>query len=92
VFYCSEETHDHAALTEEGVQLGLAYSFRGLIYFHYGGKHGSMWADVGLEKELRVLHPDPQPAGREQHRGWLVLLKPKSPSPATHFLHQGHTS
>ena len=45
--------------------MGLAYSFRGLVHYHHGGKHGSIQADMVLEKELRVLHPDLQTAGRE---------------------------
>ena len=43
----------------------LAYSFRGLIYYHHGEKHGSVQADMVLEKELRVLYLDPQRAGKE---------------------------
>ena len=32
--------------------MGLAYSFRGLVHYHfyYGRKHGSMQADMLLEK------------------------------------------
>ena len=37
----------------------LAYSFSGLVHYHHGGKHGSIQADMVLEKELRVLHLDP---------------------------------
>jgi hypothetical protein len=33
--------------------LGLAYSFRSLAHY-YGGKHGSVHANLVLEKELRV--------------------------------------
>ena len=29
-----------------------------LVHYHHGGKHGSMQADMVLEKELRVLHLD----------------------------------
>ena len=36
----------------------LAYSFRGSVHYHHGGKHGSIQADMMLEKELRVLHID----------------------------------
>jgi hypothetical protein len=36
--------------------LGLAYKYRGLIYYHQGRKHGSIQAGMLLE-ELRVLHP-----------------------------------
>jgi hypothetical protein len=41
------------------ISLGLAYSFRGSVHYHHGGKHGSRLADVVLE-ELRVLHQDLQ--------------------------------
>ena len=36
----------------EHISLGLAYSFRGLVHFHQGGKLGSIQADMALEKEL----------------------------------------
>jgi hypothetical protein len=38
-------------------QLGLAYSFRDLVHYHHGGKHGSMQVDMMMENELRVLDP-----------------------------------
>jgi hypothetical protein len=47
--------------------LGLAYKFRGSVHYHQGnqgGKHGSIQADMVLEKELRVLHLDPTAAKR----------------------------
>jgi hypothetical protein len=47
-----------ATLIKENIYLGLAYSFRGLVRYHHGGKHGSIQADLVLEKELRVLHLD----------------------------------
>ena len=59
---------------------GLAYSFRGLVYYQHVRKHGSTQADVVLEKELRVLHLDPQ--AKETERDTLVRfehLRPKSP-------------
>ena len=34
---------------------GLAYSFRSLVHYHHGGKHGSIQADM-VQLELRVLH------------------------------------
>jgi hypothetical protein len=40
--------------------LGLAYDFRGLVHYHHGRKHGSVQANMVLEKELRFLHVDPQ--------------------------------
>jgi hypothetical protein len=50
---------------KERISLGLAYSFRGLVHYHHGRKHGSMQVDMVLEKELRVLCPDWQAAGRK---------------------------
>jgi hypothetical protein len=44
-----------------------------------------------LEKELRVLHLDPQAAGRERHWAWLKHLKSQSLPPVTHFLQPDHT-
>ena len=35
--------------------MGLAYTFRGLVYYHHGGKQGSIQAVLVLEKDLRVL-------------------------------------
>ena len=37
-------------------------SVRGLVHYCHGEKHGSVQADMVLEKELRVLHLDPQAA------------------------------
>ena len=45
----------------------LAYSFRGSVYYHHGRKHGSMQADMVLEKELRVLHLDLKAARKKTH-------------------------
>jgi hypothetical protein len=37
------------------------------IHSHYGGEHGGTQADIALEKNLRVLHLDPQAARRKRH-------------------------
>jgi hypothetical protein len=37
--------------------LRLVCRFRGSVYYHHGGKHGTVQADITLE-ELRLLHPD----------------------------------
>ena len=50
------------------ISLGLAYSFRGSVHYHHGGKHGSRLADVVLE-ELRVLHQALQAVARETGSG-----------------------
>jgi hypothetical protein len=52
-----------ATLIKKNISLGLACSFRGLVHYHHGGKHGSMKTDMVLEKKLRVLHLDPQATG-----------------------------
>ena len=49
----------------DNISLGLAYRFRGLVHYHYDRKHGSIQADMVLEKELRFLHLDPTAASRE---------------------------
>ena len=46
----------NASLIKENIYLGLAYSFRGSVHYHNGGKHGRIQVDVVPEKELRVLH------------------------------------
>jgi hypothetical protein len=57
----------------------------------HGVKHGNIQRVLVLEKELRVLHLDPQAAGRKNSWAWLRFLKPQSLSLGTHFLQQGHT-
>lgn len=37
--------------------LGVAFSFRGLVHYCHGGKHGDIQVDTVPEKELRVLDP-----------------------------------
>jgi hypothetical protein len=39
-----------ATLTKENTSLGLAYSFRGLVHYHLGRKHGSVQVDMVLER------------------------------------------
>jgi hypothetical protein len=62
--------------------LGLAYSFRGSVSYHYGGKHGSGQADMVLQKELRVPHLDLRASGRENetHWAWLRVSETSKPS------------
>jgi hypothetical protein len=47
--------HDHCNSHKHNIHLWLAYNFRGLVFYHHGGKHGSMQADMVLELP-RVLH------------------------------------
>jgi hypothetical protein len=63
--------------------LELAYSFSGLVHYHHGGKHGSIQADMVLEKELRVLDLDPRVAEGDclSHWVWLEHERPESLPP-----------
>jgi hypothetical protein len=45
----------------------MAYRFRSSVHYHHSRKHGSMQADMVLEKELRVLHLDRKAARRDWH-------------------------
>jgi hypothetical protein len=53
-----------ATLIKENISLGLACCFRGLVQYRHGGEQISEQADMVLEKELRVQHPDQQAARR----------------------------
>lgn len=56
--------------------MGLAW---GLVYYCHGKKQGSMQIDTALEKELRVLHLDPQAAGDcVSHWAKPELMRPQS--------------
>ena len=50
--------HDHVKSYKGKLLIGtaLAYRLRGLVHYHHGGEHGSMQADMVLEKEPRVLY------------------------------------
>ena len=50
---------------------GACLHFRGLGHCHHGRKHGSMQADMVLEKEPRVLHLDLQAAEGDCVAHWL---------------------
>ena len=73
--------------------MGLAYRFRGLVHHHQGRKHGSMQADMVLEKELRVRYLGLQAAeGAVYYTGVTRTQETSKPAPiVTHFLQQGHT-
>jgi hypothetical protein len=47
-----------ATFIKDNNERGLAYTFRGSVHYHHGGKYGSVQADMVLERGLRVLHPD----------------------------------
>jgi hypothetical protein len=61
--------------------LGPVYTIRGLVYYHHGGKYGSMQAYKVME-ELRVLLLDPQAAGDYvSHWMYLEHILPQSLPP-----------
>ena len=61
-----------ATLIKENISLGLAYSFRGSVHYHHGGKHGR--GQIGMvQEELRVLHLHLKVA-RRRHTAWNVFL------------------
>ena len=68
-----------ATLIKKNISLGLSQSFRGSVHYD----HGSKQADMVLEKEPRVLHLDPQAAGKELcvTEPGLKHLSPQSPPP-----------
>jgi hypothetical protein len=79
-----------ATLIKRNISLGLAYRFRGSIHYHHDEKHGSIQADMVLEKEFRLLHLDLTAARRLLPR----QLGQRFSNPThtvTHFLQQGHT-
>ena len=45
--------------------MGLVYRFTGSVHYHCGRKHGSIQADMVLEKVLRVLRLNLKAARRK---------------------------
>lgn len=56
--------HDHGNSYKGKHLIRAGLQFRGLVHDCHGGKHGSVQADIVLERELRVLHMVWQIAGR----------------------------
>ena len=54
-FIAVKRHHDQGNSSKGKHLSGVAYSFRGLVYYH-GRTHRGMQTDMVLEKELRVLH------------------------------------
>jgi hypothetical protein len=80
-----------ATFINENISLRLVFSFRGLVHYLHGRKHGSMQADMVL-KEPSVLHPDVKSARRRLsssgsleeglfHTGWNLSIGPQCPPP-----------
>ena len=69
VFFCCEEIPWSRHILFKKDLIGTVREFRGLVCYHHGDKLGGMQTDTVLERELRVLHLDPQTAGRERATG-----------------------
>jgi hypothetical protein len=61
--------HDHSNSYKGNHLIGAGVQFQGSIHYQHDGEHGSRQADVILEKELRVLHLDPQAAEGDSDTG-----------------------
>ena len=59
VYISVKRHHDHGNSYKGKHLTGAGLEFRGLVHDHHVRKHNSMQADMGLEKELGVLHPNP---------------------------------
>ena len=57
--------HDHGNSYKRKHLTGVGLQFRGLTHCYSKKKNGGTQADMVLEKELRLLHPDKQTAGKE---------------------------
>ena len=53
-----------ATLVKNNILLGAGLQIQRFRGYHHGGTHGSVQADMALEKELRVLHLVPKAARR----------------------------
>jgi hypothetical protein len=56
--FLRRDTMTKVTLIKDNISLGLACSIRGSVHYHHGRKHGSIQADMVLEKETRFLHLD----------------------------------
>ena len=75
--------HDQANCYKENIELGLAYNFRGLVHYLHGRNYGGMQAKMVLEKELKVLHLDPNASRRLSHPGRSLNTKETSKPTST---------
>jgi hypothetical protein len=66
-----------ATVIKENISLELVYNFKGSVHYLHGRKHGSIQADMVLEKELRVLHTDLKAARRLSFSGCVGSSKPQ---------------
>ena len=70
--------------------IGAGLQFRGSVHYHHGRKHGSIQADMVLEKELRVMHLHVHAAEGDCVSHWVEGGHTSKPvSTVTHFLQQG---
>jgi len=80
VLLLGRDTMTKATLRKEIIQLGLAYSFKGLVHYRHGGETWQPQVRHGAGEELRVLHLDPQASEMNATLGlaW-ACRRPRSP-------------
>jgi hypothetical protein len=74
--------------------IGAGLPFQYLVHYHHGGNHGSMQADMVLEKELAESSTSRSMGIRKRlrcTRSGFKFLKPQCLPTMTHFLQQGYT-
>lgn len=64
VLFLWRETMAHCNSYRGKHLIGADSLFRGLVHYRHGGKHGSIQANVVLEKEPGVLNMDSQASGK----------------------------
>lgn len=60
---------DHSNSYKRKISLGVVWSFRGLVHYHYGREHGGKQENMVSEKKLSILYLDLHAAGRERDTG-----------------------
>lgn len=80
-----------AAHKREGISLGIAYSFRGFVYFYRGRKHGSMQSVTRTAAES-YIPTYRQGKGQQDIHALVLTFETSKPTSLTYFLLQDHSS
>ena len=62
-----------ATLIKANISLGLAYSFRGSVHYHHVRKHGSVQADMRLERIYILICRQQETVFHRQTEGGSLL-------------------
>ena len=63
--------HGHKSCYKGQYFVGAGLEFRGLVHYCHCGKHDSVQAGMMLQKDLRVLHLDPQAVEGDSEPYWV---------------------